>query len=457
MKTTILTLMCALLMPTSTAFSTLVVGRVDNFEGGTIQRWSSSAGHDNISSGGPAGADDNYLQIHRPTNSAPYPFHLGTKNTTTWTGDYLSAGIKAIAMDVNTISITTGPANLSLRIVLFGPGGAFSSKEPATVITEGGWQHVEFGLTRSDLVRILGDGSDYIGPGLGVDDLTATLSEVGTFLIRHDPASSPTPVGQHPEHIMATLGIDNITAVLGSAPTYDVAWTFGNVGNEFYTLDRFEPSDIVFGDIDAENPTLLLHLGRRYQITVADPIGHPFELVAKHISPELDDVLLSAVPDQTGPFEGDPDVEWFDNESGTVAFTLTGRLYDALTVRGKRPGYRCGLHTSSMRGDIDICTVPITSDLSVECNVVHDYKRTGWKARLSTLAHGVSGVVEILDADTLLIESFNYDGGGSEVSLYLAPENTDASLLTGLPIGSLPTGNIYVDDTLIVDLRRDLQ
>jgi hypothetical protein len=368
-KATILILVCVLLAPASGASSTLVVGRVDDFEDDTIQRWSSGAGHDNIAGGGPAGAGDDYLQINRPTASAPYPFHLGTKNTTAWTGDYLSAGIKAIAMDVKTISITFGPANLSLRIVLFGPGGAFSSKKPVTVNTEGGWQHVEFGLTRSDLVRIIGAGSDYTGPGPDVDDLTATLREVGTLLIRHDSAPSPTPVGLHPEHIMATLGIDNITAVLGPAPTYDVAWTFGNVGNESYILDRFEPSGIVFGDIGTEDPTLLLHLGKRYQVTVPDAVEHPFELIAKGVGPEQDDVLLSAVPGQAAPFESDPDVAWFDNGSGTVAFTLTDRLYNAVTAQSKRPGYRCGLHASSMRGDFDICTAPIASDLSGDCNV----------------------------------------------------------------------------------------
>jgi hypothetical protein len=295
--------MCVLLISASRALGALVVGRVDNFDDGSIQGWSSSADHINIDNGGPDGVGDNYLQIYRPTDSAPFPFHLGTKNTTTWTGDYILAGIQAIVMDVNTISITSGPVNLSLRIVLFGPGGAFSSKEPVTVITEDGWQHIEFGLARSDLVRILGAGAGYLDPGPDVDDLTATLRDVSTLLIRHDPASSPTPVGKHPEHILATLGIDNITAVLGPAP-----------------------------------------------------------------------------------------------------------------------------------------------------NVVLDNNKVGWKAQLSTLAHGVSGVVEILDVDTLLIESFNYDGGGSEVYFNLAPENTYDSFLTGQFVGSQLAGNVYSDDTVIVDL-----
>lgn len=367
MKTTILSLICTLIVPAVAKSSSLLIGRVDNFQDGTAQAWSSNAGHDIIPDGGPAGADDSYLQIYRPTPLAPYPYHLGTKNTSTWTGDYISAGIEAIAMDVNTISITTGPENLSLRIVLFGPGGAFSTKEPVSVITGGGWQHIEFGLTRSDLVKVPGAGANYFVFPPETDDLTATLHQVDTLLIRHDSTPDPTPIGQHPEHIMAALGIDNITAVLGPAPSYNTAWTFGNVTNESYILDHFEPADTTLGDIGAENPTLLLHQGRRYQVTVTDPVNHPFELVAMSDNPQQDEVLLSAAPDQTGSLERDPDVEWFDNGLGTVAFTLTSELSDALTARGKKPGYRCGLNISSMRGDIEICAIRIASDLNGDC------------------------------------------------------------------------------------------
>lgn len=81
-----------------------------------------------------------------------------------------------------------------------------------------------------------------------------------------------------------------------------------------------------------------------------------------------------------------------------------------------------------------------------------NYERTEWKAQLSTLSHDVSGVVEIIDADTLRIENFNYDGGGPGVYFYLAPENTYESFLTGLPIGPLLTGTVRTNDTLTIDL-----
>lgn len=369
MKTTILSLAIILLIQTVTVSNTLVVGRVDDFQDGSTQGWFSNAGHEIIPGGGPTGTADKYLQIYRPTTLYPFPFHLGTKNTSTWTGDYIAAGIEAIAMDVNAISISSGPESLSLRIVMFGPGGAFSSKEPVTVIPGDGWQRVEFGLTRSDLVRVPGAGADYFVFPPETDDLTATLRQVETLLIRHDSDPEPTPIGTHPEHIEATLAIDNITAVLGPAPSYDTAWTFGNLADESYILERFEPNDIVLGDISAEDPTLLLHLGKRYQVTVSDPVSHPFELIVKSVNPLQDEVLLSSVPGQTGSLETNVGIEWFDNGEGTVAFTLTNELYEALTTRGKSPGYRCGSNPSSMRGDIDICTVRIASDLNGDCKL----------------------------------------------------------------------------------------
>ncbi|MHC4581591.1 MAG: hypothetical protein ACYS14_09050, partial [Planctomycetota bacterium] len=170
LKTKILFLVaCILLLQGRGDAGALVVGRTDDFEDGTVQRWSGGGSQQNVFGGGPAGEDDSYLEIRRPTPEEPYPFHVGTKNTTIWTGDYLRAGVRAIQMDVRTFTVGFGPENLSLRIVLFGPGGAFSSKEPTTIVTEDGWQRIEFGLTRSELVRVFA-GGPYQDPGPEIDD-----------------------------------------------------------------------------------------------------------------------------------------------------------------------------------------------------------------------------------------------------------------------------------------------
>lgn len=146
-----------------------------------------------------------------------------------------------------------------------------------------------------------------------------------------------------------------------------LSWTFDNITNQSYVLDSFEPNDTVFGTIGAEDPTLLLYLGKRYQVTVLDDVNHPLEIIAKGSGAGQDDVLLSMKTDVGVPFESDPNVAWADNGTGTIAFTLSEGLYNAMTVPEKRPGYRCGVHITSMRGDFDICTAEITADLNGDC------------------------------------------------------------------------------------------
>ncbi len=77
--------------------------------------------------------------------------------------------------------------------------------------------------------------------------------------------------------------------------------------------------------------------------------------------------------------------------------------------------------------------------------------KAGWTAELSTIAHGVSGTVTILDDDTYRVDRFSYDGRGIVVYLYLAPD--DSSFETGLETGPQLVGPVeFDDDTLIVQL-----
>lgn len=154
-----------------------------------------------------------------------------------------------------------------------------------------------------------------------------------------------------------------IVVILGTsgaieAASHDVAWTFGNVGSSSYRLDAFEPGDAGLGaSIGAEDPTLTVRVGRRYQVTVTNFVLHPFEVLAKGASAGADTVLLS-MGSRTGPFESDPEVAWVDNGSGTVTFTLTVELYNAMIDSGHVPGYRCKAHIFTMRGDFDVLLEP---------------------------------------------------------------------------------------------------
>jgi len=151
----------------------------------------------------------------------------------------------------------------------------------------------------------------------------------------------------------------SVLLILGTSGTveaesHDVAWTFGNVSSSSYRLDAFEPDDAGLGaSIGAEDPTLTLQIGKRYQVTVTNYLPHPFEVLAKGASAGADIVLLS-MGSRTGPFESDPDVAWVDNGSGTVTFTLTPGLHEAMIDSGHVPGYRCKAHIFTMRGNFDV-------------------------------------------------------------------------------------------------------
>lgn len=142
---------------------------------------------------------------------------------------------------------------------------------------------------------------------------------------------------------------------------YDVAWTFGSVGASSYRLDAFDPADADLAPLGSEDPTLPLVLGKRYQVRVVNYTIHPFEVIAKGASASQDAVLLSA--EAAGPFESDPDVAWEEDSNGTVRFTLTLSLYQAMIQDGHSPGYRCLHHFASMRGDFTVSGLPIRVDL----------------------------------------------------------------------------------------------
>jgi hypothetical protein len=80
--------------------------------------------------------------------------------------------------------------------------------------------------------------------------------------------------------------------------------------------------------------------------------------------------------------------------------------------------------------------------------------KVGWRADLRRLAHNVSGTVTILDDDTIQVDNFKYDGGGIDVYFYLGAVDTQASFVSGLPIGPQLLGTAYngSQPPLVIDL-----
>jgi hypothetical protein len=94
--------------------------------------------------------------------------------------------------------------------------------------------------------------------------------------------------------VVASAAIILGTSAVVEADSHDVTWTFGNVGSSSYRLDAFSPSDAGLGaSLGAQDPTLTVQIGKRYQVRVTNFVPHPFEVLAKGSSAGGDTILLA--------------------------------------------------------------------------------------------------------------------------------------------------------------------
>ncbi|MBN1816548.1 MAG: PQQ-dependent sugar dehydrogenase [Sedimentisphaerales bacterium] len=158
--------------------------------------------------------------------------------------------------------------------------------------------------------------------------------------------------------ISGTLFIFLFTGFL-AAQTPDVSWVFGNISSSSYRLDSFSPPEANLGPIGGADPSLNVKIGKRYQVTVTDFGFHPIDIIGKGLDATGDSILLSARSGINPVWESDAGVAWTDNGAGTVQFTLTLDLYNAMIAGGRIPGYRCGFHPTTMRGNFAVTGLPL--------------------------------------------------------------------------------------------------
>lgn len=210
MRTHISSLLGTLILGAVSSQAT-TIGQVDNFQDGTTQGWvvgllgtPSPVPPVNVPNGGPLGAGDNYLELNSIGGSGAGN-RLVVINPAQWTGNYISAGITSISMDVNNL----GSTDLFLRLLFENPMGAPPTDVAATTASVflaagSGWTTVSFGVAEADLTALSGS-------------VSTVLSNV-TILRIYDSAALTFP---GPPSV-STLGVDNITA--GGVPEPG-AWT----------------------------------------------------------------------------------------------------------------------------------------------------------------------------------------------------------------------------------------
>lgn len=190
----------------------VTVGQLDNFEDGTTQGWTSAllgaanpTPPANVSTGGPAGADDNFLRLSSVGGAGAGSRLVGI-NPSQWGGDYTANGVAWIAMDVNNF----GASDLYLRLLFedptVGPPSNTAFSTDAILLRAGsGWNSVMFPILRTDLTAGLGSVADALA--------NATVLRIFSSSAAAFPG----------EAIVASLGVDNICAIGADGNTENCA------------------------------------------------------------------------------------------------------------------------------------------------------------------------------------------------------------------------------------------
>ena len=190
MNRTYLSALGAMMMPAAAA-SAVSLGQVDTFDSNT-QNWLEGLPSPNqpfITSDG--GSGDNFLRNVSSGDNAPGGA-MAMFNRAQWAGDYVSAGVNFISMDVRN----SGESDLFMRMAFQGSDGTRYATNGVYLIEPGtGWQSISFSLTDMTLIA-------------GGTSLFDTLGNV--FEARLLSAVNPSFQGDFFE---GTLDVDNIRAL----------------------------------------------------------------------------------------------------------------------------------------------------------------------------------------------------------------------------------------------------
>jgi hypothetical protein len=187
-----------MLLVLSSTSKGVTIGQIDDFESGTTSNWAngvSAADPINISTGGPLGAGDNYLQV--TSDGVTAGGRLTTYNRNQWIGNYTAAGITGIAMDVQNFGATSLTLRIAFKSTTASGAPSYVSNTGFSIAgNNGSWQHVTFDFS----------------------DLTGLASPAALATFMTNPAEmriiqSALPNTSNGDNVVAQIGVDNIQAV----------------------------------------------------------------------------------------------------------------------------------------------------------------------------------------------------------------------------------------------------
>ena len=134
------------------------------------------------------------------------------------------------------------------------------------------------------------------------------------------------------------------------AGTPAVRLDVANIGAAAYNFTGGEPAvhaAAVISD-DAQNQALKFQPGWRYAVVNPASAQHPFQFITDNEPGANADLpqLAQNLPADEAALESDESVAWEELDGGVMRFTVSDGFLGAVD------GYRCGIHTGSMRGEI---------------------------------------------------------------------------------------------------------
>lgn len=168
---------------------------VDDFQDGTVENWAGGqVVITNMANGGPLGVGDRWIKVDS-TN------RLATLNTTQWIGDYQSAGV----LDVEVDLLNPNAIPLDMRVVIFSNNDTrFTSTVAHVVPADNLWHSYTFSLREADLTNVQANGSSY----------NDTITNNIRLMFRYDAS-----LGAGGTPFVGSMGLDNITAVVPEPAT----------------------------------------------------------------------------------------------------------------------------------------------------------------------------------------------------------------------------------------------
>ncbi len=176
----------------------VVLGQTDTFENNTTQNWANGGINPGVSVqlGGPAGAADHFLQIQSGPGNAP---RLTAFNRSQWLGNYVAAGVTAVAMDLKNFGTTPLTVRLAFKSGIASALGPGYSSNGFDLPADGQWHRAVFPLNDANFTPINNPPQPFSTFIAGQEQEMRILHAVQAAL--------------NGDRATAQLGVDNIQAV----------------------------------------------------------------------------------------------------------------------------------------------------------------------------------------------------------------------------------------------------